>query len=108
MELLTYRGGALGNMKKNKLVYLLLPIYALSNFINMFFLLLRFRFKIVNVHWIVPSGFIAVFLKPFFRFKLVLTSHGGDIFGFRNDKIFNRVIRLFLSFALNHAESQYA
>lgn len=90
-EILTYGGGAVNNIKKNPLVNLLIPMYLLSNAFALFVLLVRFRFKIVNVHWILPTGFVAVFFKFIFRFKLVISSHGGDVYGITKNKFWKKL-----------------
>lgn len=91
LEKLAYGGGALENMKKNPLVIFLLPFYSLSNIIYLGYLYIRFKYHIINVHWLIPSGFLALFLKAIFRFKLVITSHGGDIYGFTKNKLMSKL-----------------
>lgn len=82
---LAYNGGILSSLKQNHWRYFLLPFFLLFQF----FSLTRFLYKnpvdIVNAHWLVPQGAIAVLALKLVNFlfsrkpKLVITSHGSDL-----------------------------
>ena len=46
-------------------------------------LLTRRRYDAINAHWILPQGFVAVAAGFLFRKPVVITAHGGDVFGLR-------------------------
>ncbi|WKZ30035.1 MAG: glycosyltransferase family 4 protein [Candidatus Dojkabacteria bacterium] len=105
-ERLAYGGGAVNNMKKSRLIPLLVPFYLVSNLFAMIGLQLKYRYNIVNVHWILPSGFLAALIKPLFKFRLVLTSHGGDIFGLKGMAVWKILgLERFAKFIVNRAQA---
>lgn len=69
------------NLKKNKLYYFVLPIFLLSGFISLIKIINRKQIDIVQAHWILPQGLIAVFARVFSKkkIKVIVTSHGTDI-----------------------------
>ncbi|MCM8787749.1 MAG: glycosyltransferase family 4 protein [Candidatus Omnitrophica bacterium] len=77
-------GGILPNLKNNKLLYFQVPFLFFFAFLNLKKIIKKEKINTIHAHWIVPQGFIAVFYKKIFRkrnFKIICTSHGGDIFG---------------------------
>lgn len=104
-EILTYGGGGLNNLKKNHLTYLLVPMYMVMNLFAFLRLAFKYKFAVVNVHWIIPSGFLVALCKWMFNFKLVITSHGGDIYGFSKNKLMSFPTKLAMSFALRRADA---
>lgn len=83
LENLSNGKSILENIRRNKLNLLLVPLYFFSNMVYFIYLNSKFRYRLVNIHWIIPSGLFGIILKPFFKYKLVITSHGSDIFGFK-------------------------
>ncbi|HEX7065267.1 MAG TPA: glycosyltransferase [Bacillales bacterium] len=43
------------------------------------FLLKGWRYEVVHAHYVFPSGYLGLWFKRFFRTRLVVTAHGGDI-----------------------------
>jgi glycosyltransferase involved in cell wall biosynthesis len=57
--------------------------------------------NVIHAHWIIPQGFIAVIYKRLInnKVKIIVTSHGGDIFSF--DNFFGNIIK---KFVLKHTD----
>ncbi|NVJ60947.1 MAG: glycosyltransferase [Gammaproteobacteria bacterium] len=87
LESLVYGGGILENLKKSKLNYLQVPFLFLAQFISLCRVIKRDKISIVNAHWIVPQGVIAIITKKLFfkQLKVVVTSHGADLFSLRSN-----------------------
>lgn len=78
-----YQGGALVNLRKNPLNKLKLPLLVIAEFFAMMRLLLKNKYDVIHAHWILPQGLNAVLLGKLFNIPVVVTVHGGDIFGLR-------------------------
>lgn len=96
---IVYGGGGVFQIKKT-------PVYALKLFSLLcaeFFSMLRLssahRITIINAHWIIPQGFIAVIVKILTGGKVVISVHGSDIFSLKG-KTLTAVKR----FALHRAD----
>ena len=85
-------GAAIGKIKKTPLYAFKLLFLLISLFINTLSLSIKNR-AVINAHWIVPQGFIAVLVKHFTGARVVVTVHGGDIFSLNHSLI--RKIKLF-------------
>ena len=83
---LTYNGGILANLQQNKLNYLLIPLFFLFQSLALYRILRRLEVKVLHAHWVIPQGLIAVLLRLLCRkqYKILLTSHGGDLFSLNN------------------------
>ncbi len=79
---LAYGDAILSNLNKSKINYLLIPMYILSLFWNGAIQIIRFKPDIIHAHWAIPTGFIGVFLSRIFGIRLMVTSHGGDVYGY--------------------------
>ena len=44
----------------------------------------------IHAHWILPQGFVGVFLKKLFKIPLLVTIHGSDLFPLKN-KFFKKL-----------------
>lgn len=60
--------------------------YFISAFMNSMKLIKKYDIPLVHAHWIVPQGLIALLLKFICarRRKVIVTSHGGDMFSVQN------------------------
>ncbi|MGX5201529.1 glycosyltransferase family 4 protein [Aliikangiella sp. IMCC44632] len=84
-ETLTYGNGILENLKKNKLLFLLIPFLLVAQYRSIYRKVINDDIRLINAHWIIPQGLIAILLKKRFKrkniaLKIVVTSHGGDLF----------------------------
>ena len=84
LEVLSDKGGIAASIKANKYLLALVPALLLSQIFNIARETKSAGIDIVHAHWIIPQGFAAVIAKLFFRLKtkIVITVHGGDLFGF--------------------------
>jgi len=87
----------LNALQKNKFNYLLVPFFTLSGIISFVILNIKFRFKIVHNHWLVPFAPFTSLFKNIFKYKLIITSHGGDILGFESSKVLNYLFKYCIS-----------
>lgn len=78
-ENIVYEGHAGKKANKSPLYLLKLTLFLISNF----FMVLRQSLHtgtIINAHWIVPQGAVAVLVGKLLRKPVVVTVHGGDVF----------------------------
>ncbi len=94
-----YENIAYGQFKKTKLYPIKALLYAASEFWSTLFVGMRNRPVILNAHWIIPQGFVAVLVAPLLRAKVVVSVHGADVFTL-NGKYMRKVKR----FVLKHAD----
>jgi glycosyltransferase involved in cell wall biosynthesis len=83
-EQLLYGDAVLSNLKKNRFLYLLLPFFMISFFFTAVLTLSRQRFALIHAHWALPSGLVAVVLGKLYGIPVMVTSHGGDVYGLRS------------------------
>lgn len=83
LEKLTTGEGTLANIKKNKLLVLLVPFLFLSEILSMYRLVRKERISVVNSHWIVPQGLAVALLKNILKVKHVCTVHAAGIFALK-------------------------
>lgn len=84
-------GAAANKIKASPIYALKLLSFLTSLFISTLYLSLKPK-TIINAHWLIPQGFIAVIVKTLTRRKVVVTIHGGDVFAL-NQGIFRRIKR---------------
>jgi len=93
-ENLAYHGGILAKLKKNPFQYGLLPFFFMGELYALIQMLRHHRFHLIHAHWLIPQGLVAVLACYLTGSKipLLLTSHGGDLFGLQG-LIMNRIKR---------------
>lgn len=83
-ESVAYGGGILSQLRSNKFRCFWLPFFFLSMIIHAVFIIRRHRCSIIHAHWIIPQGLAACMallcLRRKNRPRLVLTSHGADLY----------------------------
>lgn len=81
-------------LAQKKMLWLLIPGFICSQFINMVAVIKKEKINIIHAHWIIPQGLLAVFFKVVFANKInvFVTSHGGDLFGLRKLKFLKKWI----------------
>jgi glycosyltransferase involved in cell wall biosynthesis len=81
-ERLAYEGGMLAKMQQHPWMLMLLPLFLLSQLRSAFRLTKKYQVALVHAHWVIPQGLVAAVLRLFRpSIPLVLTSHGGDVYG---------------------------
>ncbi|WP_339722083.1 glycosyltransferase [uncultured Paraglaciecola sp.] len=93
-----YQGGALGNLSKNPLNKLKLPVLVFSELMVTLKEILCWKPDVVNSHWLLPQGFVAALACKLTRSKHVATVHGGDVFAL-NSPLFRKLKK----FAINNS-----
>ena len=84
-ETLAYGGGILNRFRQSRFYYCLVPFFLAGELAATIRCLISDRPDIINAHWLIPQGLIAVLAKIVAGSKapLVCTLHGGDIFGLK-------------------------
>ncbi|MBU2633761.1 MAG: glycosyltransferase family 4 protein [Nanoarchaeota archaeon] len=85
----------LPNIKDNKLLIFEIPSFFLSYILNSIRILKKEKIKVINSHWIIPSGFIGAILKKLYGIKHICTIHAGGI-TILNKLPFKRLIANFI------------
>jgi glycosyltransferase involved in cell wall biosynthesis len=91
-----YENIAYGEFKKTKGYPVKAVLYNASELWSTLLAGLRWRPVVLNPHWIIPQGFVAVLLKPILRCKVVVSVHGADVYTL-NGKLMRKVKRFVLS-----------
>lgn len=99
-ENIAYEGGAVGKISKNPLYVFKLACLLLSLFFSTLITVVAKRVSVVNAHWIIPQGFVAILVKYLTGAKVIVTVHGSDIFALKG-KMMSRIKR----FVLKHADA---
>jgi glycosyltransferase involved in cell wall biosynthesis len=71
-------GAILDNLKQSKVMWLQVPFLMLGLLIA----IRKQQPKLIHAHWIIPQGLVAALAAP--RAKLLITTHGGDIYALNN------------------------
>jgi len=87
LEKIAYGGGINNNMKSNKLLYFLLPLFFISYSYHIYKLTKSHRIQAIHSHWIIPQGISFYLVYPFInKYNLfsICTVHGGDLYTANN------------------------
>ncbi len=99
MEDIAYNGGGVYKIRKTSLYAIKLVLFITCQFFATLWLVLVKRIDIINAHWVIPQGFVAILVKFITGRKVILTVHGGDVFNLTGT-VMTRVKR----FVLKHAD----
>ncbi len=93
-------GAILPNLKRNKLLYLQVPLFFLFGLRALHKITRRLNIDMIHAHWIIPQGLVAAIYKTLFNRKIniVMTSHGGDILGLQSN-----IMQLIKRWVINRA-----
>ncbi len=100
LQSLCYQGGALINLRRNRLRALQLPSFVMAQWFAMLRRLATGRYDLLHSHWILPQGFTGVLAAKSLGVPHVLTVHGGDAFALRG-----RALTAFKRFAVHWADA---
>jgi len=100
LQTVCYHGGALGNLRSNRLNFLKLPALVVCQWLAIYRRLRTKRYDMVHSHWILPQGFTASIASMFLGIPHVLTVHGGDVFALKS-----RILKLFKRFSVRKADA---
>lgn len=76
-------GAILENVRRRRWLLLLAPFLLLFEFIAAYRWAHRRRPAVIHAHWFIPQGMVAVIVGALLKVPVVITSHGGDIYGLR-------------------------
>ncbi len=110
-QTLCYQGGALVNLRARRSNWLKVPALVAFEWLALFARLLRYRYDLVNAHWIVPQGFVAAIAARPFGTPVVVTVHGSDVHQLRGGFVtwFKRVaLRHAAAVAVNSSATELA
>ena len=97
---LFYHEAFLSNIKQNKHLLLMIPAFFAAIFFKGVGRIWKNRPDVIHAHWAMPCGFVGVLLSKLFRIPLVVTSHGGDVYGLNKG-----LPRHFLKFVYSNAHA---
>ena len=80
-ETVCYSGGALVNLRRSRANQAKLPALVAAEWASVARRVARGRYDLVHAHWLLPQGLVAT--APPRRTPVVVTAHGGDVFGLR-------------------------
>ena len=83
LQTLVNNGGIAANLRRSAWKWLLVPGFVAGQYIAARRLVSRRRIDAVHAHWLVSPGIVARLLASR-TLPYVVTSHGGDLFGFRH------------------------
>ncbi len=95
-ENIVYEGHATSKIKKSLIYAIKLLLFVMFQFLS---IVINGRNKIVNAHWLIPQGFLAILAKPLNRSKVIISVHGGDVYALRG-----RMMNSIKKFTLKHAD----
>lgn len=76
-------GAMLENLRRSRWLYLQTPLLFLFELVAAFRLARKLRPSVIHAHWFVPQGMVAVLVGRILKIPVVITSHGGDVYGLR-------------------------
>lgn len=85
-ENLAYRGDMHERIFRSSLGKISFLFFLLSFFFYGLWIIKKNRIDIVHCHWWVPGGMVGYLLSLLFPFKMVITTHGSDVFILRKFK----------------------
>jgi len=76
-------GAMLENLGRSPWLFLQVPFLVLFEFLATLRLARATRPDVIHAHWFVPQGIVAAVVGRVLRIPVVLTAHGGDVYGLR-------------------------
>ncbi len=76
-------GAILENLSRSPWLYLQAPFLVLFELIAALRLARATRPDVIHAHWFVPQGIVAVLVSRILKIPVVVTAHGGDVYGLR-------------------------
>jgi phosphatidylinositol alpha-1,6-mannosyltransferase len=76
-------GAILESLSRSRWLYLQAPFLVLFELIAAFRLARTTRPDVIHAHWFVPQGIVAVLVGRILKIPVVITAHGGDVYGLR-------------------------
>lgn len=87
LQTLVNNGGIATNLKRSPWKWLLVPGFIAGQYLAARRVMRARRVDAIHAHWLIPQGWIARILHRRHGVPFVVTSHGGDLFGFRGNAL---------------------
>lgn len=87
LQKLAYSGGILANLRKQPLLYFLVPFFLLFQLAAVRKRLKAGSYDLIHAHWVIPQGLVCALANRFFNRKstpILCTSHGADLYSLNN------------------------
>ena len=81
---LAYDFGILPNLRTNPWLYFQIPFFLIAMVFSTWRLLRTLKPEVIHAHWLFPQGTIAAFLGKLLDIPVIITTHGGDVFGLQS------------------------
>jgi glycosyltransferase involved in cell wall biosynthesis len=80
---IAYGSGIMPNLKRNPLLYVIVPFFLLFQFFALFQIIRQHNIQVIHAQWLIPQGLVAIIYKKLlnYRIPVITTVHGGDIWG---------------------------
>jgi glycosyltransferase involved in cell wall biosynthesis len=76
-------GAILESLSRSPWLFLQVPFLLLFELIAAFRLARATRPNVIHAHWFIPQGIVAVLVGRILKIPVVITAHGGDVYGLR-------------------------
>lgn len=83
-----------GDVQLKSLVYLVVPLFVVSAFLHLLVLTIRYRFDVIQAHWVLPSGLVAALVAKLRAIPLVISLHGSDVYVAEQSRLFGWLAKL--------------
>lgn len=93
---LCYDGGMPANIKKNKLLILVMPFLLICHFLKVVALIKREKVDLLHAQWFLTAGLVASVAAKIYKKPLVVTAHGSDVLALKG-LIWDKVRRFIIS-----------
>jgi glycosyltransferase involved in cell wall biosynthesis len=90
LQTLVNNGGIANNLRRFPWKWLLMVTFVIGQYAAARAVLRRRRIDVIHAHWLLPQGLVARLVRG--RVPMMVTSHGGDLFGLRG-KLLTRLKR---------------
>lgn len=76
-------GGILPNLKRNRWLWAQVPFFLAAELVAAVRLIRRDQIDVIHAHWVLPQGLVAAIAGAATHRPVVVTAHGGDVYGLR-------------------------
>lgn len=82
------------NRQLTLVTYLIAPLMFVFGFIALLRFVKKFKIDIVSAHWMIPSGFIAYWVKVLTKIPYIVTIPGADVFVGGKNRFFKEMVKI--------------
>ena len=100
LEILCYGAGILQNLRRQPLLWLLVPLFLAAQLFALVGLIRKHRINLVHAHWFIPQGLVASIARTVVNRPIIMTAHAGDVYSAKG-----AIRKSLLRFSANRAAS---